>query len=71
MKQALESIVPPVEVIRSEEGANGLDVSWLFTVQKAFTIREGGSEMTWEPGDEFEMDARVVQVDDKWLIAGI
>jgi RNA polymerase sigma factor (sigma-70 family) len=73
MKRCLQSIGPPIEVtgIVPEEDGNGLAVTWEFTVNKAFTIREGGTEMVWEAGDTFEMDAQLVNVGGKWLIAGI
>ena len=71
MKQCLQSIGPPIEVTEIVEEGDGLAVTWKFTVNEAFTIREGRTEMVWESGDTFEMDARLVNVGDKWLIAGI
>jgi RNA polymerase sigma factor (sigma-70 family) len=70
-KRVLESIGPPIEITDTREHENGLGVTWTFTVNKAFTIREGGTEIVWEAGDTFEMDARLVNVAGKWLIAGI
>jgi RNA polymerase sigma factor (sigma-70 family) len=71
MKRCLQSIGPPIEVTGIVEEEDGLAVTWTFTVNEAFTIREGGTEMVWEAGDKFEMDARLVNVAGKWLIAGI
>jgi hypothetical protein len=71
MRRCLQSIGPPVEVTDIVQDENGLGVTWTFTVNEAFTIREGGREMIWEQGDTFEMDAHLVNVQDKWLIAGI
>lgn len=71
MRRPLQSIGPPIEVTGIVEEENGLGVTWTFTVNKAFTIQEGRTEMVWEQGDTFEMDARLVNVADKWLIAGI
>lgn len=70
-RRPLQSIGPPIEVTGIVEEENGLGVTWTFTVNEAFTIREGKTERIWEPGDTFEMDARLVNVADKWLIAGI
>jgi hypothetical protein len=70
-RRPLQSIGPPIEVTGIVEEENGLGVTWTFTVNEAFTIREGRTEMVWEQGDTFEMDARLVSVGDKWLIAGI
>jgi len=71
MKQVFESVGGPVQVVEMVEEANGLGVKWLFTVTKPFFIGEKGQGQAFEPGDKFEMDATLVQVNGQWLIAGI
>ncbi len=38
MKQILESVGPPVEVVETIEQANGLGIRWLFTVTEPFVF---------------------------------
>ncbi|MBN1124622.1 MAG: sigma-70 family RNA polymerase sigma factor [Sedimentisphaerales bacterium] len=71
MKQVFQSIGPPVEVIEQNTDEHGLYVRWLSTVIRQFSISEGGHEMTWMPGDKFELDASLVQVDGQWKFTGI
>jgi hypothetical protein len=63
----LRSLGGPVEIVESLEGASGLEVKWVCTVKVEFSF--GG--MTWGPGDKFELDGRLVQVEGQWKIAGI
>ncbi|RKY06253.1 MAG: hypothetical protein DRP66_09180, partial [Planctomycetota bacterium] len=67
MKLILESIGSPVEVVSSAEEANGLGVTWLSTVKREFSV----GSTTYQPGDKFELDATLVQIENKWKIAGI
>ena len=71
MKQVFESVGQPIEVTETTEHPNGLGVKWLFTVTRPFVIGDGTRGQAFEPGDKFEMDATLVQVDGKWLIAEI
>ncbi|MBN1817662.1 MAG: sigma-70 family RNA polymerase sigma factor [Sedimentisphaerales bacterium] len=71
MKQVFESIGPPIEVIEQVANERGVSARWLSTVNRQFSIAEGGHVMTWMPGDKFELDATLVQVDGQWKIAGI
>jgi hypothetical protein len=66
-KVMLESIGSPVEVVSIAEGANGLSVTWLSTVKREFFI----DSMTYQPGDKFELDATLVQIESEWKIAGM
>ena len=61
------SIGEPIEITDVTSDETAVTVKWTFTVRRAFTI-EGKS---FQPGDKFEMDATVVEVDGKWLIKGI
>jgi RNA polymerase sigma-70 factor (ECF subfamily) len=67
MKQCFESIGPPAEIIDSNEEANGLSVNIQFTVNESFSV----GQKTFEPGDSFELDMRLVQLNNQWRIAGI
>jgi len=67
MKQCFESIGPPAKIIDSTEQANGLDVNIQFTVNESFTA----DQKTFEPGDSFELDMCLVQLNNQWRIAGI
>jgi len=67
MKQCFESIGPPAKIIDSTEETNGLDVNIQFTVNESFTV----NQKTFESGDSFELDMRLVQINNQWRIAGI
>ncbi len=69
VKQVFTSLGEPIEVtdIRSETGIEGVGVTWMFTVTKPFLVE--GRQLV--EGDQFEMDATVVEVDGRWLIKGI
>ncbi|MBA7646961.1 hypothetical protein ES703_54729 [subsurface metagenome] len=69
VKQVFTSLGEPIEVtdIRSETGIDGVGVTWMFTVTKPFLVE--GRQLV--EGDQFEMDATVVEVDGRWLIKGI
>ena len=67
MKTLLESIGPPIEIVKTVEERNGLGVIWLSTVRAEFTL----GDMTFIPGDKFELDATLVQIGDDWKIAGM
>jgi len=71
MKQVFESVGGPIQLIEMVEQGGGYGVKWLFTVTKPFFIGEKGQGQAFEPGDKFEMDAMLVQVNGQWLIAGI
>jgi len=64
-RKTLESIGPPIEITDIKETQNGLAVTWLSTVKKPFTIGKGGKQRTWQAGDQFELDATLVMVDNK------
>ncbi len=66
-KVMLESIGPPIEIVKTVEERNGLGVIWLPTVHAEFTL----GDMTFIPGDKFELDATLVQIGDEWKIAGM
>jgi len=67
MKQCFESIGPPAKIIDSTEETNGLDVNIQFTVNESFSV----GQKTFESGDSFELDMRLVQINNQWRIAGI
>lgn len=67
MKILLESIGPPIEIVKTVEERNGLGVIWLSTVHAEFTL----GDMTFIPGDKFELDATLVKIGDEWKIAGM
>jgi hypothetical protein len=68
-KQCLESIGKPVDITRQTAGSTGLEVTWLCTVNKPFTMN-GGSK-SFQPGDKFELDATLVQIGGEWKMSGI
>ncbi len=70
-KQCLESIGSPVDVTKQVAGSKGLEVTWLCTVKKPFTMSEKGQIIPFQPGDRFELDATLVQVGSEWKMAGI
>ncbi len=69
VKQVFTSLGEPIEVtdIRSETGIDGVGITWMFTVTKPFLVE--GRQLV--EGDQFEMDATVVEVNGRWLIKGI
>jgi RNA polymerase sigma factor (sigma-70 family) len=69
--QCLKSIGSPVDVTRQVEGTKGLEVTWLCTVKKPFTMSEKGQIMPFQPGDRYELDATLVQVGNEWKMSGI
>lgn len=68
-KQCLESLGSPVDITRQVQGSSGLEVTWLCTVNKPFTMN--GGSMSFQPGDKFELDATLVQVGSEWKMSGI
>ncbi len=71
VKQKYQSIAPPIEIMNIESEHDGLKVTWLTTVKRPFTITERGIEKTYLPGDRYEMDSRLVKIDNQWRIAGL
>ena len=70
VKQCLESIGSPIEVTRQVQGSKGLEVTWLCTVKKPFTL--GGEQgLSFKSDDRFEFHATLVQVGSEWKISGI
>jgi RNA polymerase sigma-70 factor (ECF subfamily) len=67
--QCLKSIGSPVDVTRQVQGAKGLEVTWLCTVKEPFTMGGGGT--SFMPGDRFELDATLVQIDGEWKMSGM
>jgi len=67
MKQVFESLGPPVEIVETAEEAAGLGVKWLSTVTREFSV--GGT--VFREGDKFELDAKLVDIDGQWKIAGM
>ena len=67
MKTLLESIGLPIEIVKTVEERNGLGVTWLSTVRAEFTL----GDMTFIPGDKFELDATLVLIGNEWKIAGM
>lgn len=69
VKKVFTSVGEPIEVtdIRSEAGGEGVGVTWMFTVTKPFLVE--GRQLV--EGDQFEMDATVIEVNGRWLIQGL
>jgi RNA polymerase sigma factor (sigma-70 family) len=68
--QCLKSIGSPVDVTKQVEGSKGLEVTWLCTVKKPFTM--GGERgQSFQPGDRYKLDATLVQVGSEWKMSGI
>ncbi len=70
MKQCLESVGLPVEVVETTELEDGVNVKWKATVSKPFSVVENGVAQTWQPGDWFELVLRLQRVGNEWRIAG-
>ncbi|MBE0536640.1 MAG: sigma-70 family RNA polymerase sigma factor [Phycisphaerae bacterium] len=67
MRMLLKSIGPPVEIVRTANEQNGLGVSWLSTIHTEFTL----GDMVFKPGDKFELDATLVEIDGQWKMVGM
>jgi hypothetical protein len=70
MKQCLESLGQPVEVVETTPWEDGLHVKWKATVRKPFSLVEDGMQRTWQEGDKFELEVRLKKVGEDWRIAG-
>jgi hypothetical protein len=73
MRELLESVDAdkPMPIISQEPKVNGLGVAWRVTFKKPFTIQEGGSEQTFQPGDTFVLDGSLVKEGENWLFYGM
>jgi len=62
----LSSFDPNAEmpIVRTEQTAEGLSVTWLATFKRDFTTKGG----TFHAGETMELDATLKKVGDKWLI---
>jgi len=70
IKQCLESLGQPVELVETTSLGNNLQVKWKATVRKPFSLVENGNRKLWEKGDRFELEVRLQKVGDEWRIAG-
>lgn len=68
IKQCLESLSTPVEVLETTATDDGLKVRWQATVRKPFTTFEDGIPQSWQIGHHFELEARLKQVEGEWKI---
>jgi len=70
MKQCLESLGQPVEIVETTPWVDGLKVRWKATVRKPFSLVEEGTLKNWQEGDKFDLEVRLKKVGEDWRIAG-
>lgn len=70
MKQCLESLGQPVEIVETTPRADGLQVRWKATVRRPFSLIEEGRVKHWQEGDRFELEVHLKKVGEDWRIAG-
>jgi hypothetical protein len=71
LQDAFNSIGGPVETLDLTETENGLAITLLYTVYDPFTIDGEHQNQVWQEGDQFEVDAELVKIDQAWKIANI
>jgi RNA polymerase sigma-70 factor, ECF subfamily len=71
LQQVLKSLGPVIEVIQTAATEDGLKVKWKATVRQPFTTTENGAAKTWQPGDPYELEARLKQIGGEWKIVGL
>jgi hypothetical protein len=71
LQDAFNSIGGPVETLDLTETENGLAITLLYTVYDPFTIDGEHQKQVWHKGDQFEVDAELVKIDQAWKIANI
>ena len=65
---ALQSLVPPIEVLETTPLDDGIRVRWNARVRQAFTQVAAGTARTWQMGERFELEIRLKQVGGEWKI---
>jgi hypothetical protein len=70
LRQALPSLMAPVEVLETNSVNGELQVRWTARVRQAFTVGEAGTARTWQTGERFEMETRLKQIAGEWKIVG-
>lgn len=70
MKQCLESLGQPIEIVETTPWEDGLKVKWKATVRNPFVLDENGTIKNWQEGDKFDLEVRLKQVGEDWKIAG-
>jgi len=68
LQNAFNSIGHPVETLELAETENGLAIKLMYTVYDSFTIEKDDETLTWQEGDQFEVNAELVLVDSEWKI---
>ena len=71
LQKILSSVGSPVELLDLLELENRLSMKLLYTVYNPFTITENDELLTWKEGDQFEINAELVNVDKEWKILNI
>jgi len=70
MKQCLESLATPVQVLEVAVTDDGYRVKWRATVRKPFTTVEDGTILSWRAGDRFDLEAKLKPMNGGWKIIG-
>ncbi|MCK4998953.1 MAG: sigma-70 family RNA polymerase sigma factor [Anaerohalosphaera sp.] len=71
LQNAFNSIGKPVETLELIEKGNGLAMKIMYTVYDPFTIDNNDKKRTWRAGDQFEINAELVNFDKEWKIANL
>ena len=67
-KRCLESLGTPVMVDEITPSEDGLKVKWRATATKPLILTKDGVSKTWHPGDKFELESLLKEVNGEWKI---